>query len=113
MTRIGRSREFCFHFLFSLFDAGVGSGEDRGRLLMKWLLTLKKCRIVFNGTWSGYLPLNCSYEFTGLQRGGWPSGYVGGIYCRLAERKKEIVVTPSVTHSISDAPIPSHYIGLG
>jgi hypothetical protein len=74
---------------------------------------IEKRRIVFNGTWAGYLPLNCSYEFSGLQRGSYPSGYVGGISCRFKEGKKDIEVTPSVTEYVANAPIPGYYIGLG
>jgi hypothetical protein len=74
---------------------------------------IEKYRVVFNGTWAGYLPLNCSYEFTGAQKRSYPLGHVSGIYCRFTEGRKDIVVTPSVTQYVANAPIPSHYIGLG
>jgi len=58
--------------------------------------------VIFNGTWNGYVPLNCTWEF--------PGPYTGqiqreGIVCRFPGGKTEMVVTPTVTVWVSDKRI--------
>ncbi|KAK3342066.1 hypothetical protein B0T25DRAFT_358152 [Lasiosphaeria hispida] len=59
--------------------------------------------VVFNGTWNGYVPLTCGYEFPGPRTGDITRQ---GVTCRLAGGGKEFVVLPTVTHAVSESKIP-------
>jgi hypothetical protein len=51
-------------------------------------------RIVFSGSWNGYLPVNCTIIPSG-QQAYYPLGHNGGIGCTLLNASQTI--TPTVT----------------
>ncbi|KAK0740065.1 hypothetical protein B0T18DRAFT_417155, partial [Schizothecium vesticola] len=55
--------------------------------------------IIFNGTWNGYIPLQCEYKF-----GSDRPDYEDGIVCLPAGG--DPVVTPVVTHMVVETAIP-------
>jgi len=57
-------------------------------------------RIVFNGTWNGYISLNCTYKF-----GSETPDFEDGIVC-LPVGGSDIVVTPVVIHHTISSTIP-------
>ncbi|KAK0618915.1 hypothetical protein B0T14DRAFT_584163 [Immersiella caudata] len=59
--------------------------------------------IVFNGTWNGYLPLECKWEFPGPRTGEIVRE---GMVCRFKGGKREVVVTPTVTSTVLGRRIP-------
>ena len=59
--------------------------------------------IIFNGTWNGYLQLECKWEFPGPWTGEIQRQ---GVVCRFAGGRKETVATPTVTSYVSDKRIP-------
>ncbi|KAK0644442.1 hypothetical protein B0T16DRAFT_392794 [Cercophora newfieldiana] len=81
-------------FTYSAKWCTLGDRDGNGEALWSWYCDDKDRErpIVFNGTWNGYLPLNCSYG--------------DGIYCRFSQGVKEVGVTPTVTHFVSDRLIP-------
>lgn len=56
-------------------------------------------RIVFNGTWNGYVPLNCTYKF-----GSETPELEDGIICLPVG--SDVVVTPVVMHHALSSTIP-------
>jgi len=61
--------------------------------------------IIFNGTWNGYIPLNCSYKF-----GQETPDFEDGIVCLLVGG--DLVVTPTVTHITAETTIPDPEYGM-
>jgi len=59
-------------------------------------------RIIFNGTWNGYIPLNCTYQFGNDKPA---PDFEHGIHCSPASGN-DIVVTPTVTHRVVRTTIP-------
>ena len=60
-------------------------------------------RIVFDGVWTGYLPLNCTYQFV-APLGESQYLFDAGIQCQLPGG--EISVRPNVTHEVVYQKIP-------
>jgi len=65
--------------------------------------------VVFNGTWQGFLPLDCKWGFLKPSTaGGVVTRY--GVTCGFAGGKREFVVTPSVVSHVSETRIPDRNV---
>jgi len=64
--------------------------------------------LVFNGTWNGYLSLDCMWELPGPVTGGGVTRH--GVKCQFADGKREFVVTPTVVHRVSETKIPDRNV---